>query len=433
MEKGRRKLPGTPRELWAIFAPGIAVTVLGFLLAWSLIGPAPPKRLVFAGGSGWGAYYKYAQRYAELLATEGLQVEVLETRGSADNLQLLAEGKADIALVQGGVELQAPGQQLRCLGSVYYEPLWVFVRDEGPVAFLTDLKGKRLAIGPEGSGTRAIALQLLEDNRLLQQVETVAAGGEQAEAMLLSGQVDGVFIVGDATIPVVKRLLVADGIRLKRFRRAQAYVRRHQFLSQVTLFEGVVDLAANMPPEDIPLIAPAATLVVAADFHPALVSVVLSKAQEIHGHGGMLNKPGEFPSPLYCSFPVSEDARHFYKYGASYLYRHMPFHIANALDRMAILLLPFLGLLIPTIRMLPPVYNWTMKRKIHRRYRALQLLEAARESMDHDELVQALEEVDREIAALNSMPASFGADIHALRIHFERLQKRLTKQLEEEG
>ncbi len=357
---------GFHREFWVILSPGLLVTFLGFLLALSFVGAPPPKTLRFAGGPGWGAYNQFALQYKNQLKAEGLNIEVLETRGSTENLRLLAEGKADLAFVQGGIKPLDSAVQLVSLGSVYYEPLWLFVR-----------------------------------------------------------KLDAVFFIGSPTIPAIKRMLRAPEIQLMQFRHAKALERRHQFLSTLELYEGVVDLKQNIPHQDMQLLAPAATLVVREEFHKALPPVILAAAKEIHGSGSILNEAGDFPSPLLCSFPLHSEAKHYYERGLSFLYRHLPFYIASGLDRLAILLLPFVGLLIPIVRLLPPVYNWTMKRKIYQRYRMLQRLENKVGLVPFDDLMLELSEIEAAARKLASMPAAYGADIYALRSNLERVRDRI--------
>jgi TRAP transporter TAXI family solute receptor len=414
-------------EFWAFFGPGLLITLLGFLLAYSFVGPPPPKKLRFASGSSWGAYNKFARQYAERLAKQGLEIEVIETQGSTENLQLLCQGKADIAFVQGGLPSPDPAVELEALGSCYYEPLWLFVRSSTIPHTWEELQGMRMAIGPRGSGTIAIALELLKDAGMLEEVKPVEVGGEQAEQMFMSGQLDAIFLVGSPSIPVISRLLTAPGVQLMQFSRTRAMERRHQFLSTVPLYAGVIDLKRDIPPNDVELLAPAATLVVRKGFHKALPGVILAAAREIHGEGSILTEHNEFPSAQYCSFPIVPEARHFYLYGTSFMYRHLSFRWASALDRMAILLLPFVGLLVPIVRLLPPLYNWTMKRKIYRRYRALQRLEAriGQEPVEH--LLGELDVMDEGARGLSSMPAAYSADIYALRTHLDRVRVRLRR------
>jgi TRAP transporter TAXI family solute receptor len=413
------------RELWAVLTPGIIVTLVGFLIAFTFVGSPPPNKLRFASGSTWGAYNKFAQKYKAELVHQGLTVEVLTTKGSTENLQLLIDGEADIAFVQGGILPKSSEVDLVSLGSVYFEPLWLFVRSDQPQTRFSQLTGKRVAIGSEGSGTRAVALELLKDAQVFDEITEVSVGGEEAEQMLYNGEIDAVFMIGAPTIEAITRMLARDDINLMQFERAKALERRHQFLSRVPLYAGVVDLKKNIPPKDIELLAPAATLVVRRSFHKALPPVILAAAKEIHGQGTILSEHNAFPSPNYCSYPIAREARYFYERGLSFLYRHLPFYLASGLDRMAILLLPFIGLLIPIIRLLPPVYNWTMKRKIYRQYRNLQRLEQKFGLLGYEELVEDLNMIEQAAKKLASMPPAYGADIYALRSNLERVRAQI--------
>lgn len=426
-ESAENKAPeeGSSRDLWVVLGPGLAVTLIGFLLALSFVGAPPPKTLRFASGSSWGAYNRFAQLYKAELAKEGLTIEVLETKGSSDNLRLLTEGKADIAFIQGGITPETDEVEFVSLGSVYFEPLWLFVRGEETPSLLSDLRGLKVAIGAEGSGTRAVALELFKDADLMDEVEFFDAGGETAEKMLYNKEIDAVFSMGAPTIPAISRLLLREDVRLMQFERSRALERRHQFFARVPLYAGVVDLKNNIPPSDIELLAPAATIVVRKGFHKALPPVILAAAKLIHGEGTILSEHGDFPSPQYCSFPIAEEAKTYYDRGLSFLYRHLPFYLASGLDRMAILLLPFVGLLIPIVRLLPPVYNWTMKRKIYKRYRALQRLENKVGLVPYVELMQELGEMEEAARKLASMPPAYGADIYALRSNLERVRDRI--------
>jgi uncharacterized protein len=424
-EQAKMVKPTLNREFWVFLSPGLLITLVGFFLAISFVGAPPPKNLRFASGSTWGAYNKFAQSYKQELALQGLNIEVLETHGSTENLKLLIEGKADIAFVQGGISPKDQSVPLVSLGSVYFEPMWVFVKSDSPVTRLSQLAGLRVAIGSEGSGTRAIAQELLGDAEVLDLISPVDIGGEKAETMLYEGELDAVFFIGAPTIPAVKRMLDKEGIQLAQFERAHAIERRHQFLSRLPLYAGVVDLKKDIPAQDIELLAPAATLVVREDFHKALPPVILAAAKEIHGKGTILSNHGDFPSPQFCSFPIDVEARHYYERGLNFLYRHLPFYIASGLDRMAILLLPFIGLLIPIVRLLPPVYNWTMKRKIYRRYRHLQQLESKVGLLPYEELLAEFADLEDAARKLASMPPAYGADIFALRSNLERVRDRI--------
>ena len=143
----------------------IVVSALAMIVAFTFVEPPPPDSFRIAAGSPGGAYHAFAERYREVLARSKLTLGVVETAGSVENLTRLTEpdGEIEVALMQGGVLTDDPGG-LVALASVFVEPLWVFYRGSLRPRHLSDLGGRRLAVGAQGSGTRRLALQLLEQN-----------------------------------------------------------------------------------------------------------------------------------------------------------------------------------------------------------------------------------------------------------------------------
>ena len=343
--------------------------------------PPPPRNLVIASGGRDGAYYRFAQRYAEDLRTQGLDVEVRETAGSVENLTLLGEEDSgvSVAIVQGGVATADQVKEFDALGSLYREPLWVFYRGEERLERPGQLVGKRIGIGPQGSGTHAIAMQVLKANGLIEAessantspttlVEETVASMPDA---LRKGELDAVFIVAAFEAEYIQALLKDDQVKLMDFTQQEAYHRQFRFLAPVTLPEGLVNLGRNVPAEDYALVVPTAMLVVRKDFHPALVPLLLATATRIHRRGDEISDPGEFPSPSYCDFVVSDDARHFYRSGQPVLQRLLPFWVASLVDRTKVMLIPLVMLLMPLLRTAPPLIRWRTRRKIYMWYSEL--------------------------------------------------------------
>lgn len=283
-------LTRTLADSMKIVAPAILLAIAGFLVAHQFVDPAPPQRFTIATAGADGAYHAFAMRYRAVLARHGVELELLETAGSVDNLRRLraGDGRVQVAFVQGGVGNPAEDDPLVSLASLYFEPIWVFHREEVALERLSDLHGRRVAVGAEGSGTRAIAVQLLADNGVTGGSATLvpSGGGEAAEA-LVSGALDAVFTVGTERSPAIQALLRAPGVRLMSFARAEAYTRLRSELSSVTLPRGVIDLASDIPARDVTLLAPAATLVAHRDFHPALIDLLMRAAGEVHRDGGL--------------------------------------------------------------------------------------------------------------------------------------------------
>ena len=401
------------------FGSAVLLTLIGFVIAWQFVNPAPPHTLVIATGQMDGAYYLFAQRYQQRLAQDGIELKIRTTAGSIENLELLRNNKVDLAFVQGGTGSTSDSDILTSLGSLYYEPLWVFYRGEQTLSRVSQLQNKRVAIGEPGSGTRAIAKLLLEDN-FMDTGMTQPIGGATAAQALLQGDVDALFLVAAPAAPLVQELLHRQDIRLMSFARAGAYTRLHHFLSAVTLPEGVIDLQANLPPRDTVLLAATANLVARNDFHPSLVSLLLQAATVAHSAGGLFKQAGSFPNSANLEFPLDDDARRFYKHGPPFLQRYLPFWTASLIDRLKIMLVPLLTLLLPLGKIMPPTYRWRVRKKIYRWYRELQLLDnkthAHLSTEDRDELLQQLNNLEEDVRKVN-VPLSYADELYSLRLH----------------
>lgn len=412
----------------SIYGPAALLVVAAFVLAFQFIKPAPPDHVVIASGGVDGAYYAFAKRYAEYLAREGITLEVRATNGSVENLALLGSGEVSLALVQGGVGGGASAPALTSLGSVYYEPLWLFHRRDLEMKRLSDLAGARLAVGPQGSGTRALASRLLADNGIVEQAAWADLGGEGAVDALLAGEVDAAFFVISANSDAVRRLLTDPRITLADFTRSEAYGRRYRFLRHLELPEGVVDLAANIPDRTVHLLATSANLVSHPDLHPAVVDLMLLAATEVHKEGGLFEAQDEFPMPGLLAFPLNKEAERFYENGPPFLQRFLPFWAASLLDRLKVMLLPLLVLMFPLIKVMPPIYTWRMRARVYRWYDELELAEqrAGAGEIDDQAYFQELDRIEAEVR-LVKVPLSFTDQLFNLRQHIELLRRQATR------
>lgn len=417
------------------FAPAIIITLIGFFIAGQFVNPAPPRTITIATGHPGGAYHLFAERYQPLLAAEGITLEILDTAGSVENIRLLEDEAAtiDLAFVQGGSTASRPAGDLVSLGSLYFEPLWVFYRGTSRLERLTDLHGKRVAIGEPGSGTRAVAVTLLEDNFIDTNAgKNFPIGDQAAVDALLAGRVDAAFFVASAQSPLVQSLQHRQDIHLMSFSRATAYARLHPFLSSITLPEGIINLEANIPPEDTTLLAPTANLVAHGNFHPALVSLLLQTAARVHGSGSLFARPGEFPNDQNLVFQLDDDARRYYKHGTPFLQRYLPFWTANLLDRLKVMLVPLLTLLIPLAKIMPPTYRWQVRKKIYRWYRELKALDTEHPEQASTESLRTslkqLEALEEEVRKVN-VPLSYSDELYTLRLHIGLVRTRFTNAL----
>ena len=295
---------------------------------------------------------------------------------------------------------------------------------------LSELKGKRLAIGPEGSGTRALALKLLKGNEIDGSSATlVDLAGEEAARALQAGTVDAAFLMGDSATPKVMRSMrEIPGVQLLSFRQSAGYVRRFRFLSRLTLPEGALDLGKNYPPRPVELVGPTVELVARRDLHPALSDLLISAARVVHGPPGLFRDAGEFPAPLERDFPLSPDAERYYKSGGQFLYKRLPFWLASLVDRMVVVMVPLLVLIVPATRMAPALYRWRVRSRIYRWYGALMAIERdllANPAPDQrEQLLRRLDEIEDAINGMK-MPVSYADQLYVLREHVTMVRHRL--------
>ena len=420
------------RDLLATAWPIILITTLGFVIAYQFVKPAPPRQLSITTGSESGAYYLFAQRYAEILARNGVTLEIKTSAGSYENLERIAKGEADVALVQGGIQAAKTGDDDRAplsLGSVSYEPVWVFYRSGRNLDKLHQLAGKRLAVGAEGSGVRGLALQLLAANEIPSDSSLLLplAGLKAAEA-LQQGKIDAAFIIAASEAPVVQVLLRSPGVKVMSFSQADAYTRRFPFLSKIVLPQGVIDLVHDNPPQDTTLLATTANLLVSENLHPALASLLLQAMGEVHGKNGFFQAAGEFPAYKDHSFKLADDARRHYQSGPPFLQRYLPFWIAVLVERLFVLLLPLFALLLPLLRIAPAIYTWRVRSKIFRCYGDLKFLEndlrQHYQPAQHLEYLERLDGIEAE-ANRRNIPLAFSDLLYTLRQHIHFVRQKL--------
>ncbi|MEI8243171.1 MAG: TAXI family TRAP transporter solute-binding subunit [bacterium] len=418
------------RSFWAMYGAAFLIAAAGFAVAYHFVGAPPPRVFRLAAGAKGGAYYGFAHQYAAFMAKRGIQVEVVETAGSVENLRLLQDPSAhvDVALVQGGVMDEDTSKGLVGLGSVGYEPLWVFHRAGTNFPLLCDLKGHALAVGAEGSGTRPLALKLLAANGIQpQNTALLPLGGTNAVAALLAGRVEALFMVSSFEAESVRRLLEDRRLALMGFVRANAYARRFRTLSAVRLPEGIVDLEHNVPATDVRLVSPAAMLVARESFHPALADLTLQAAASVHAGGDIFAEPGLFPSRLYTDVPLSRDAERYFKFGPPVLQRYLPFWVANTVDRIKIMLVPLLVLLLPLFKIVPPTFRWRIRSRITRWYRELSDIDAQVNFADAvlaDELMAEIDRVEHDVIRV-SVPLGFADQLYNLRSHIALVRERI--------
>jgi hypothetical protein len=418
-----------------LFAIGAIAAVVLLLVGaiYYFVRSAPPTTIVITSGPEGSIFQTNALKYVSILARHGVKVNVLTSDGSDENLQRLSDPSfhVDVGFILGGMTNGA-SPNLVSLGSISHQPLLIFYRG-APVELLSEFAGKQLAIGPPGSGTRTLALILLEANGITTNGPTTFLDWdpEQSANALLEGRVDAVFLMGEAaSTAILRELLRAPGIQLYSYTQVAAYTRRYTYLNMVTLPEGGIDLGSNLPPHDVSLIGPDVELIARNTLHPALSDLLLEAAREIHGRATMLQQKGEFPAPIENDFPISDDAARFYKSGRKFFYRYLPFWLASLTSRILVAFVPMIVIAIPVVRSVPAFYRWRVRIQIFRWYRALLALEKKLLTEPApDKRAQLLQRLDHIEKAVNKMkvPAFFGDQFYGLRGHIDYV-RQITQQ-----
>src|SRR6516225_3621805 len=367
-------------KFWRFVAVAGAVAIF-FGASLFIVTTLPPRELVMATGVEGDANYELGIRYRDILAKEGVKLELRRTSGSLDNLRYLRDPRSQVSVgfIQGGTITSKEAPELESLGTVFYEPLWLFRRGEIGEG-VQALRGRRLSIGSEGSGGRALVLQILQRTRLDSIIGELSGFPPQAAAeKLIAGDIDAAFIVTAWESPVVQSLLHAKGIELSSIQHADAFVAIYPFLHKLILPAGVIDLLTNRPPSDVVLVAPKASLAVRADLHPALQYLLLNAAVQIHSQPGIFQKAGQFPAAESIDLPLSEEAQRFYKTGRPFLQGYLPFWVATLVEKVLVVIIPLAALLYPVFRFLPQTYDWMMQLRIRRLYDEIRSIESEME------------------------------------------------------
>jgi TRAP-type uncharacterized transport system substrate-binding protein len=421
------------RDALIVGVPVVALIVAGFWYAAQFIKPAPPDRLLIASGGDGGAYQRFAAAYRPLIERYGIKFVEVPTAGAVENLALLRDPtkELDVAFMQGGLGAGDDATGLVSLGSIYYEPLWVFYSGNEVIDNLAQLKGKRIAIGGEGSGTRKLGLDLLEASGVAgAPTRLLPLGGLEAVEALKQGKADAIFLVGSANVGAVWISFFTPGFRLMSFAHADAYVRRWPFLSKLVLPRGAIDLVRDIPARDVTLVAPVASLVAREDIHPALIDILLQTATEVHGRPGLFQRAGEFPNSRRVDFPLSRDAERFYQSGRRFLQRYLPFWAATLVDRLLVLLIPLFALAIPLSRIVPSLYGWQVRSRIYKWYGQLKFLEEAwRREPASRTRADWMKEIDALETRVNRIrtPLAYANQLYILREHIGLVRRNMQR------
>ncbi len=425
------------RDLAVSAGPLLLLAIGLLLLAYLWLDPTPPKRVTLATGPAQSAYEEFGKRYRTALAANGIEVTLLASEGSSANLQLLREGKADLGFVQGGSSERPASEEgiIESLGSLFVEPVWLFYREQaarkidrsGTLSALTQLTGLRLNVGSPGSGVPVLMDKLFEANKIdPKTLQLSRLEQTPATVAFLAGELDALVFASAPEALMVQMLLQTPGVKLMNFGQSEAYSRRFPFLSPVLLPRGVVDLARDIPAQDVRLVATTTALLARGDTHPALLQLFVQAARELHGRAGWFGRAGEFPNLEHSEYPVSREAERTIRSGAPFMQRYLPFWVANLVERMWLVLGIILAILLPLSRIVPPLYALRIRSRVFRWYAQLRDIEDRMQTGANDpaRLAHELEQLEARVGKV-SVPLSYVDELYALRNNIALVRNRL--------
>ncbi|MCW5629081.1 MAG: C4-dicarboxylate ABC transporter substrate-binding protein [Rhodoferax sp.] len=428
------------RELIVSGGPFIVLAVGLLVLAYWWLDPNPPRRVTLATGPAQSAYAEIGARYQKALARSGIEVVLLPTAGSSDNLALVQQGRADIGFVQGGSRPPAEQDDTAAplsLGNLFLEPIWLFYWEKSArqatgqpdLDNLRGLRGLRVNVGTPGSGVPQLMNSLFALNRLEPgDIALTQLAETPGTVAFLDGQSDALVFASAPESLMVQMLLQTPGVRLMDFAQNEAYVRRLPFLAPVTLPRGVVDLASDIPPADVHLIAPTTTLLARPDLHPALLQLFSQASLTLHGNAGWFNRAREYPLPANAEFPLAKEAERTIRNGVPLLQRYLPFHLANLLERMWLSLGIIVALLLPLSRIVPPLYEFRIRSRVFRWYAQLRDIEDRVDdgAGTRPALLGELDALEQRVGKV-VVPLSHTDELYALRNHIELVRQKLSR------
>jgi TRAP transporter TAXI family solute receptor len=411
---------------------GVAVLIIAVL--WAIIDALnlmPPSTVTMVTGPEGGAYHAFGERYRNILARSGIELRILPTAGSLENLNKLNDPRSGVKVgfLQGGITNEKNSPDLVSLGTMFYEPLWFFYRGDLPDKGLESLRGRRISIGPQGSGMRLLSLKLLALNGIDERfAKLLPFTPQEAGEQLLRGQLDAALMLTSWDSPVVRRLLASEHVELASFPRTDAYVALYPFLNKLVVPAGVGNLANNRPPENATLLATKASLVVRKGVHPAIQYLLLKAAEQIHSGPGIFREAGQFPAAESIDLPLSEEAQRFYRSGQPFLQRYLPVWLAVFVGRLLVLLIPVFGILYPIVRLTPVLFSWQMRRRIYKLYDELRSIEHTWEVRDikdgETNLIAQLDRLEDKADHL-WVPVSTMESLYLFKEHVSLVRQRL--------
>ena len=417
--------------------PMVLMIALAVWAALHFIDPAPPRQVVITTGAEDSEYLEFAKSYAGELAQDGVTLEVQSSGGAMDNIKRLRDphDEARIAFLQDGLsdtEESAAADSdvdLVSLGSVSYEPIWIFYRGKAVKSRLSALKGLRIGIGAQGSGTQVFARRLLKASGVdAGNSKLLNTANAEAQKLLHHGIIDAAFFIGAPESAIVRAMMADPTLQVMDMDQAEAHSRQFPYLHHLVLPHGALDLNTNVPAKDLNVLATTTTVVVTQSLHPALVALLMKAMQKTHAPADLLNAPHAFPSAKDVDFALSKEADRYYKSGPPFLQRYLPFWLATLVDRAALAIIPLLAILIPVVRTVPALYAWRIRRRIYRWYGELKYLEIQVQTHSADasreDILKQLSDIEHKVTHA-VIPLPFAEHAYMLREHIDLVRRKV--------
>ena len=289
-----------------------------------------------------------------------------------------------------------------------------------------DLKRVRVSIDPTTQ-----ALNIFKLNQLpVSSPNLLPMSNDEGLKELESGKVDAMILVDGLESVIVQKLIADPNIHLASFRRADAYTRLLPYFEKLTVPMGGFNLANNVPDHAIELVSTTTNLIIDDRLHPAIQLLFLEAAREINGGKSYFAKVNQFPAYLDSEVPLSKEARFFYQKGPPVLMKYLPFWLAEFIERMFLLLVPFAAFAYPIIKSIPNYRVNLARKQINGIYKELDRFERdLLQNYQAERRAAYLAELDEfESRVLASKAAKLAtADCYTLRSNIEFIRNSLGK------
>jgi len=413
----------------------LAFVVGASSIALEYLVPSPPFRITIATGRKGTTFEYFGERYRARFARAGIELNVRETNGALENLRLLRDSNSNVqvAFSTGGFSNSTQTPDLWSMGLIFNVPFWIFYPSSQSLESLTQLKGKRIAVGPEGSGARYVAERVLSRANIDSKTATLLPlAGDSAVEALNKDAADAALLVGGSNAPSVESLLNNPKVRLMNFSSADAFVRIFPDLVRLVLPKGVVRFDSLIPPDDITLVGTTANVLIRDDLHPAIIQLLAQTLKEEHSGPGLFQRSGEFPSINDPEYAVSPVAIEYYRNGPSLLLRYLPIWMTTYVQRIIAFVVATLAIVFPVFGFAPRLYGWFVRQRFRQLYQRLRVIESSLQARLTPAKVEALQAELADIERATMTAPMRHSDLYfMLRYHLDQIRSRLIEASQE--